>query len=58
MSGGELQNWPGWAGKADKNVVERTFSLSDTEEDTIYYLNSDNAAIGLYYSRLVLTYEK
>ncbi|MBR1632268.1 MAG: hypothetical protein IJ686_00730 [Bacteroidales bacterium] len=58
VSGGELQNWPGWAGKADKNVVERTFSLSDTEEDTIYYLNSDNAAIGLYFSRLVLTYEK
>ena len=58
VSGGELQSWPGWAGKADKKVVDRTFNLSGTEVNTVYYLNSDNASIGLYFSRLVLTYEK
>lgn len=58
VSGGQLQSWPGWAGSKDKKVVDRTFSLSGTEANTIYYLNSDNAAIGLYFSRLVLTYEK
>lgn len=58
VSGGDLQSWPGWAGKADKKVVDRTYNLSGTEANTVYYLNSNNASIGLYFSRLVLTYEK
>ena len=58
LAGGELQNWPGWAGTKDKKVVDHVFQLTDTKENTIYYLNSDNASIGLYFSRLVLTYEK
>ena len=58
VSGGELQDWPGWAGKKDKTVVDHTFSLTGTKGNTVYYLNSDNASIGLYFSRLVLTYEK
>ena len=58
IAGGELQNWPGWAGSKDKKVVDHVFQLTDTKENTIYYLNSDNASIGLYFSRLVLTYEK
>lgn len=58
VSGGELQSWPGWAGKKNKNVVDRTFDLSNTEANTIYYLNSDTASIGLYFARLDLTYEK
>ena len=58
VSGGELQSWPGWAGKKNKNVVDRTFDLSNTEANTIYYLNSDTSSIGLYFARLVLTYEK
>ena len=58
IAGGELQNWPGWAGSKDKKVVDHVFQLTDTKENTIYYLNSDNASIGLYFARLVLTYEK
>ena len=58
IAGGELQNWPGWAGSKDKKVVDHVFQLTDTKENTIYYLNSDNASIGLYFSRLVLTYQK
>ena len=58
IAGGELQNWPGWAGSKDKKVVDHVFQLTDTKENTIYYLNSDKASIGLYFSRLVLTYEK
>lgn len=58
VSGGELQNWPGWAGKKDKTVVDHTFELSGTEANTTYYLNSNTASIGLYFARLVLTYEK
>ena len=58
VSGGELQSWPGWAGKKNKNVVDRTFDLSNTEANTIYYLNSDTSSIGLYFARLDLTYEK
>ena len=58
ISGGELQNWPGWAGKKDKTVVNHTFELSGTEANTTYYLNSDTASIGLYFARLDLTYEK
>ena len=58
IAGGELQNWPGWAGTKDKKVVDHVFQLTDTKENTIYYLNSDNASIGLYFSRLVLTYQK
>ena len=58
VSGGELQEWPGWAGKKDKKVVDHEFHLSGTQANTTYYLNSDNSAIGLYFSRLVLTYEK
>ena len=58
VSGGELQNWPGWAGKKNKTVVDHTFELSGTEANTTYYLNSDTASIGLYFARLVLTYEK
>jgi len=58
VSGGELQNWPGWSGGNDKKVVDHVFELSGTQVNTRYYLNSDNADIGLYFSRLVLTYEK
>lgn len=58
IAGGELQDWPGWAGSKDKKVVDHVFQLTDTKENTIYYLNSDNASIGLYFSRLVLTYQK
>ena len=58
IAGGELQSWPGWAGSKDKKVVDHVFQLTDTKENTIYYLNSDNASIGLYFSRLVLTYQK
>ena len=58
VSGGELQSWPGWEGKADKTVVDHTFNLSGTEVNTIYYLNSNTQAIGLYFSRLVLSYSK
>lgn len=58
VSGGELQEWPGWAGKKDQKVVDHEFQLSGTQANTTYYLNSDNSAIGLYFSRLVLTYEK
>ena len=58
IAGGELQDWPGWAGSKDKKVVDHVFQLTDTKENTIYYLNSDNASIGLYFARLVLTYEK
>lgn len=58
VSGGELQNWPGWEGKKDKTVVDHTFELSGTEANTTYYLNSDTASIGLYFAHLVLTYEK
>lgn len=58
VSGGELQSWPGWEGKADKKVVDHAFNLSGTEVNTVYYLNSDTQAIGLYFARLVLVYEK
>ena len=58
IAGGELQSWPGWPGGQDKKVVDHVFQLTDTKENTIYYLNSDNASIGLYFSRLVLTYQK
>ena len=58
VSGGELQSWPGWEGKADKKVVDHTFNLSGTDVNTIYYLNSNTQAIGLYFSRLVLSYAK
>lgn len=58
VAGGELQSWPGWSGTKDKRVVDHVFSLSGTSADTVYYLTSDTAAIGLYFSRLVLTYEK
>ena len=58
VSGGELQDWPGWSGSKDKKVVDHEFKLSGTQANTVYYLNSDNASIGLYFSRLVLTYEK
>ena len=58
IAGGELQSWPGWSGSKDKKVVDHVFQLTDTQENTIYYLNSDKASIGLYFSRLVLRYEK
>ncbi|MBR1632265.1 MAG: DUF4886 domain-containing protein [Bacteroidales bacterium] len=58
VSGGELQSWPGWEGKADKTVVDHAFNLSGTEINTVYYLTSNTQAIGLYFARLVLTYEK
>ena len=58
IAGGELQSWPGWSGKKDKNVVIQEFELSNTEANTMYYLNSDTSTIGLYFAHLVLTYEK
>lgn len=58
VAGGELQSWPGWAGSKDKKVVNHSFTLSGTEPGTVYYLNSNTQAIGLYFSRLILTYEK
>lgn len=58
VSGGELQQWPGWSGSKDKTVVDHSFNLSGTEVNTIYYLNSDTQAIGLYFARLVLVYAK
>jgi len=58
ISGGELQSWPGWEGKKDKTVVNQEFELSNTEANTVYYLNSDTSTIGLYFASLVLTYEK
>ena len=58
VAGGELQNWPGWAGKEDKKVVDHSFQLSGTEANTRYYLNGNNPDIGLYFARLVLTYNK
>ena len=58
VSGGELQDWPGWPGTKNKDVVDHTFTLSGTAANTVYYLNSDTQAIGLYFARLALTYEK
>ena len=58
VAGGELQNWPGWAGTKDKKVVDHEFTLSGTQANTIYYINSDNDDIGAYFARLVLTYER
>ena len=62
VSGGELQEWHGWPDGDDKSgkkaVVDHAFQLSGTQANTVYYLNSDNSEIGLYFSRLVLTYEK
>ena len=58
VAGGELQNWPGWAGTKDKKVVDHSFQLSGTEANTRYYLNGNNPDIGLYFARLVLTYNK
>ena len=58
VSGGELQDWPGWSGSKDKKVVDHEFKLSGTQASTVYYLNSNTSSIGLYFAHLVLTYEK
>ena len=59
VSGGEGQEWHGWPDSDGKKaVVDHEFQLSGTQTNTVYYLNSDNSEIGLYFSRLVLTYEK
>ena len=58
VSDGGLKDWPGWAGTKDKKVVEHVFTLSNTQANTIYYINSDNDEIGAYFARLILTYEK
>ncbi len=60
ISGGNLQVWPSWNNDngGARRVVDHKFTLSETEENTIYYLNSDTPGIGLYFSHLILTYEK
>ena len=55
--GGELQEWKGWDNEAMR-IDNHEFKLSGTETNTTYYLNGTNSKIGLYFARLVLTYEK
>lgn len=57
VSGGELQSWTGWDNEAMK-VVDHVFTLSGTEVNTRYYINSNTSSIGAYFAHLVLTYEK
>ena len=57
VTGGELQSWTGWDSEAMK-VVDHVFTLSGTEPNTRYYLNSNTSSIGAYFAHLVLTYEK
>ena len=59
--GGGLQEWPGWSNNDEKGaggVVDHIFTLSNSEANTTYYLNSNTSSIGLYFAHLVLTYEK
>ena len=61
IGGGELQDWPGWPNNDEKGargVVDHIFTLSNSEANTTYYLNSNTSSIGLYFAHLVLTYEK
>ena len=57
VSGGELQEWKGWDNEAMR-IDDHEFKLLGTETNTTYYLNGTNPDIGLYFARLVLTYEK
>ena len=60
VKGGDLQEWPGWNNDdgGARRVVDHKFTLSDTQANTIYYINSGSDDIGAYFARLVLTYEK
>ena len=60
IPGGNLQEWPSWNNDdgGARRVVDHKFALSGTEENTMYFLNSNTPDIGLYFAHLILTYEK
>lgn len=56
VSGG-LQEWSGWDNEAMR-IDDHEFILEGTQPNTTYYLNGTNPNVGVYFARLVLTYEK
>lgn len=57
VSGGELQEWSGWDSEAMR-IDDHEFTLLGTQPNTTYYLNGTNPKVGVYFARLVVTYEK
>ena len=59
VSGGGLQEWPGWdnTDNGKMKVKDHEFNLTGTAANTMYYINGNNDKVGLYFAHLTLTYE-